>query len=59
MLCPMNSTATRLFKKELQSLRTENEISIHAKYLALEFPQFVREVNTAALAVTVERLLSK
>lgn len=55
----MNSTAIRRFKSELRSLRTESEITIHAKYLAREFPQFAREVNTALLAITTERLLAK
>ena len=55
----MNSKATRQFKNELRALRTDKEITIHAKYLAGEYPQFVREVNTALLAITTERLLAK
>jgi len=55
----MNSKAIRQFKNELRALRTENEITIHAKNLAREYPQFVREVNTALLAVTTERLFAK
>lgn len=58
-LLTMNSKATRQFKNELRALRTDNEITIHAKYLAGEYPQFVREVNTALLAITTERLLAK
>lgn len=58
-LLTMSSTAIRRFKSELRSLRTESEITIHAKYLAREFPRFAREVNTALLAITTERLLAK
>lgn len=55
----MNSAVIRSFKNEMRTLRTENEISIHAKHLAREFPQFTREANTASLAITTERLLGK
>lgn len=58
-MASMNSKATRQFKNELRALRTENEITIHAKCLAREYPQFVREVNTALFAVTTERLFAK